>query len=294
MSARTRWIAGLAAVAVFLGAHASLGGLRRDHLGLALAGLAAWIARGRLRPIALFLAPFLIMAAIYDGQRYWAEAVRGPVHVTEPRALELAWFGIATPEGHVTPAAWWQRHTHAWLDLVCGAAYLLFLPAFVAMAAWWRFRERRTEAQEVMWAMLWLNLAAYAIYLIYPAAPPWYVDHYGLGPAVLAAPPESGGAARFDALLGVSWFAQFYGRSANVFGAIPSLHVGQTFLAALYAWRFRSLRIFATSFWAVVAFASVYLNHHYLVDGLAGMALAGAAMAAASAWRNRAVPASRA
>ena len=108
-----------------------------------------------------------------------------------------------------------------------------------------------------MWAMLGLNLAGYVGYLVYPAAPPWYVDRYGLGPALLTAPPEAAGAARFDALLGVSWFAEYYGRSANVFGAIPSLHVGQTFLAVLFAWRWRSLRGFTTGFWLLVTFAAV-------------------------------------
>jgi hypothetical protein len=287
MSPRARGLTGLAAAAIYLGAHAWLGGLRSDHAWLALAGLALWVASGRMRPYALFIAPFLIMTAVYDAQRYWAAAWRGPVHVAGPHAWELAWFGIATAAGKITPAAWWQLHPHAWLDLVCGAAYLLFLPVFIALAAWWRFGERRPEAQDVMWAMLWLNLAAYAIYLIFPAAPPWYVDHYGLGPAVLTAPPESGGAARFDTLLGVAWFAWFYGHSTNVFGAIPSLHVGQMFLAAIYAWRFRSLRFAATSYFALVAFASVYLNHHYLVDGLVGMALAVLAMAATTAGAKK-------
>ena len=240
------------------------------------------------RSVGLFFLPLLLMLAVYDSQRHWAEAVRGRVRVAEPHAWELAWFGIGgAGAAEETPAAWWQRHTHPALDAVCGAAYLLFVPVFLALAAWWRFRERRSEAQQVMWAMLWLNLAGYATYVIYPAAPPWYVDHYGLGPAVLTAPPEAAGAARFDALFGVSWFAHYYSRSANVFGAIPSLHVGQTFLAVLFAWRFGSLRVLATAFWAVVLFGSVYLNHHYLVDGIVGMVFAAGAAAVAGLSRKR-------
>lgn len=286
MNARARAVGGLLAAAAFLAAHAFAGGLRGDHVALAAGGLAAWLTRGRWRVIAAFVAPLLIMIAVYDAQRYWAGAWRGPVRVTEPRAWELAWFGIGAGDTKVTPAAWWQTHTHPVLDVACGAAYLLFVPAFIAFAAWWRFRERRPEAQDVMWTMLWLNVAAYVTYLAYPAAPPWYVDRHGLGPAVLNAAPESGGAARFDALLGVSWFANFYGRSANVFGAIPSLHVGQTFLAVLFAWRFRSLRAVATGFWLLVAFGSVYLNHHYVVDGVIGMAFASAAFIALLWWRR--------
>ena len=69
-------------------------------------------------------------------------------------------------------------------------------------------------------------------------------------------------------------FANIYGRNANVFGAIPSLHIGQTFLAVVYSWSFRSLRIVATTFWLLVTFSAVYLNHHYLVDGVLGMLMA--------------------
>ncbi len=286
MSRNGRVLAGVGGALLFLAGHWAAGGLRADHGWVAGAGLAAWLAPKKLRPVARFIAPLFIMGVIYDAQSYWAGDLRGTVHIAEPHAWELAWFGISTPTGDITPAAWWQTRTRAWLDVICGAAYLGFVPVFIGAAAWWRFRERRVDAQDVMWAMLWLNLAGYVTYLIYPAAPPWYVDRYGLGPAVLDAPPEAAGAARFDALLGVSWFAEFYGRNTNIFGAIPSLHVGQSFLGALYAWRFRSLRMTLTLFWAVVTFGSVYLNHHYLVDGVVGVVFATAAFGAMIGWRR--------
>lgn len=299
----TRWIPA-AGAAAYLGAHAALGGLRADHGWLAAGGLIVAYGGERLRPLGRFLLPLLIMAAVYDAQRYWADALRGPVRVAEPRAWELAWFGVADSARVLTPAEWWQRHPHPALDLILGAAYLLFLPAFLAAAAWWRFVWARREpaagpradrirrAEGVMWAMLWLNLAGYVTYLVYPAAPPWYVERYGLGPAVLTAAPEAAGAARFDALLGVTWFADFYGRSANIFGAIPSLHCGQTFLAAYFAWRFRSLRVAVTLFFAAILLGSVYLNHHYLVDGLVGViyALVVARVVERAPGRTRAPP----
>lgn len=277
-----RWLPLMLALAL-QGGHAALGGWRGDHLALAAAALGIYYAGPRLRAVGRFFLPLLVMVVIYDAQRYWVTAARGPIRVAEPREWELAWFAMADGGRVVTPAEWWQTRTHGALDLVCGAAYLLFVPGFLVAAAWWRFLEKRPAAQAVMNAMLGLNLAGYAIYLLYPAAPPWYVDRYGLGPAVLTAAPEAAGALRFDALLGVSWFAEYYGRNANVFGAIPSLHVGQTFLAVLFAWRFRSLRGLTTGFWLLMTFASVYLNHHYLVDGVAGMALA----ALVFAWARR-------
>lgn len=281
-----RWLP-VAGAAAFLAMHAWLGGLRPDHALLAGAVLAGYYAGPRVRPFFLFFLPLVIVGAVYDAQRHWAEAVRATVRVAEPHAWELRWFGLREGGQLVTPAAWLQTRTHAALDLVCGAAYLLFIPVFLAVAVWWRFRAKLPGADRVMWALLGLNLTGYAVYLLYPAAPPWYVDRHGLGPAVLTALPEAAGAARFDALLGVNWFAGYYGRNANVFGAIPSLHVGQTFLAVLYAWQFRSLRGFTTGFWLLVCFASVYLNHHYVIDGLAGMALALGVWAAIEGWARR-------
>ncbi len=286
LGAAARWLP-LVGAAGFLAMHAGLGGLRPDHGLLAGAVLAGYYAGPRVRPAFLFLLPLLIVGAVYDAQRYWADGLRATVRVAEPHHWELRWFGLRADGVLVTPAAWLQTRPHAVLDLVCGAAYLLFIPVFFGVAGWWRFKAKFRDADLVMWAMLWLNLAGYAAYLIYPAAPPWYVDRYGLGPAVLSAVPEAAGAARFDALLGVDWFAGYYGRNANVFGAIPSLHVGQTFLAVLYAWQFRSLRGFTTGFWGVVFFASVYLNHHYVVDGLVGMGFALGAWLGVRWWARR-------
>jgi membrane-associated phospholipid phosphatase len=59
------------------------------------------------------------------------------------------------------------------------------------------------------------------------------------------------------------------------------------FLGALYAWRLGTLRWTMTTLWGLTWFASVYLNHHYIVDGLCGMALAGAVFAAAELVARR-------
>jgi len=245
----------------------------------------------RWRSFAFFAAPFLVQLLVYDRQRVLSPTVTGrPIDVTGPLHWELAWFGVPTAHGVVTPAEWFQTHTSPVLDFVCGLTYLLFMIGFVALAAWWRFGERRTEAQVVMWALLALHLIGYTIHLVHPTAAPWYVAEYGTGPAVSTAPPGAGGGLRFDELVGVSWYASQYGDSASVFGALPSLHVGQTFLALLFAWRFRSLRVIVLVFFGLVTLSSVYLDQHYLVDGLAGMALAGAVFAAA-VWVQRRIAA---
>jgi inositol phosphorylceramide synthase catalytic subunit len=260
------------------------------RLVLGVAATLVVVTCHRWRAFALFASPFLIQLLVYDRQRLLSPAVTGRnIDVTGPRSWELAWFGIPTAHGTVTPAEWFGTHTAPVLDVVCGLVYLGFMIGFVLLAAWWRFGERRTEAQVVMWALLTLHLIGYTIHILHPTAPPWYVADYGTGPALATAPPDAAGGLRFDHALGVSWYASQYGDSSSVFGALPSLHVGQTFMAALFAWRFRSLRVVATVFFGLVLFSSVYLDHHYLVDGLTGMAIAGVVFAV-TAWHRAARP----
>jgi len=130
------------------------------------------------------------------------------------------------------------------------------------------------EAESMAWAFCWLGLISCATYYIYPAAPPWYLAQYGPGPALASVAPSPGGAARVDELLGVSLFAGFYGRSPNVFGAVPSLHVAIPLLAAGFAWRMGSLRGMTAAYALLMAFAALYLNHHYVLDLLWGAAYA--------------------
>ncbi|MBI5542664.1 MAG: phosphatase PAP2 family protein, partial [Deltaproteobacteria bacterium] len=129
------------------------------------------------------------------------------------------------------------------------------------------------------------------IYVLYPAAPPWYVMSHGPGPADPAAIASPAGAARFDELLGITFFANFYARNPNVFGAMPSLHAAYPTLVACHVWRFGwRFRIPAVAFALLVGFSAVYLRHHYVLDVLAGVAVslvATGALAVAEQWWSR-------
>lgn len=231
---------------------------------------AAWKTFRLLLPLGLLLLGYKLHGL-------WPEAWRGRIRVAELHAWELRWFGVSQGDALVTPAAWWQAHTHPALDAVAGAAYLIFVPAFVVSAFWWSFmRRREAMAERAMWALLAMYLAGYVTYFVYPAAPPWYFDHYGAA-IVPRAPPEAAGALRFDALVGAPVFVKYYGQSVNVFGAVPSLHCATAFLGLLFALRLRSLRAASLALFIAVTFAAVYLNHHYLVDAVLGAAYAAAA-----------------
>ena len=261
--------------------HHYLGGFEYEHLLVSILIGILYYSGPKGQHLLKFILPLLLVGVIYDAQKYFATAIRGAVRIQEPYELELMLFGI----NGSTLARWWQSHTHPLLDAITGFAYITFIPAYVLMAAWFCFylpnrnkdkkvaHELRRTGYTMMLALLGLNCFSYLTYLIYPAAPPWYVDHYGFE-FIPNAPPEAAGTERFDTLLGKPIFENYYAKNTNVFGAIPSVHCGQTFLALYFALWSRRLRIACLLFFAAVFFGSVYLNHHYIIDGLIGIAYA--------------------
>lgn len=250
-------------------------------VGLALA-LAAW--SDATRRVLAGLLPFLLFGLVYDLTHLTEPLVRYlHVHVAEPYAFDRRFFGISTPEGLLTPNEWFARHHWPVVDFFTGLAYIVYVFWSIGFAAALAIfgREERTRRLLVRfgWTFLAMNVVGFATYYVYPAAPPWYVAQYGLGPANMAARSSAAGAARWDALTGIPWFAGFYGRSADVFGAIPSLHVSYPLLTWLYGLELRKRWLDAASFglFLLVCFAAVYLDHHYVLDVLLGIAYALAA-----------------
>lgn len=277
----------------------ALGGFRPDHLNVGILILALSYG-GRLASTLLtFLLPLLMTGVIYDSMRFYSDYLRGAVHVAEPYHFDKRFFGIPTEGGILTPNEFFQLHTHWLVDLLTGFAYLVFIGVFVLSSAYfyfWLSRQGtarhsagwiRDRSPALMWSFFWVNMIGYSTYYWYAAAPPWYVARYGLGPADMTAQASSAGCARFDQLLGTHFFSEFYGRSADVFGAIPSLHVAYPFLTVLFAYRFGALRGFAVSFYALMCFSAVYLNHHYVLDVIWGTAYAVLTFWAVNGWLER-------
>ncbi|NDG84409.1 MAG: hypothetical protein EBX52_05140 [Proteobacteria bacterium] len=267
---------------IYLSVLAGFGAFRSDHPFLVMVALLLWYAGPRLRALFDFLIPLLLVAIIYDSMRIYADFIRGPIHVKEPYLFDKTLFGIDTPDGRLTPNEWWQRHTHPVLDLVTGFFYLCFISIYVLISLYFCFwlpnkgtRKRspewiKNQAYRPMWAFFFVNMLGYSTYYWYAAAPPWYVAEHGLGPADLSVAASAAGALRFDALLGTHFFTGMYGRAADVFGAIPSLHVAYPLQSVFYAFRYGALRGFTLVFYLTMCFSAVYLNHHYILDILWG------------------------
>jgi inositol phosphorylceramide synthase catalytic subunit len=286
-------------IAGYWAALAGLRGFRGDHLTLGATLLALSYGGRLLQPVLVFSLPYFLTVIIYDSQRFYSDFLRGPVHVIEPYLFDLTFFGIRSDGRVLTPNEWFQLHLHPALDLATGFAYLVFVAAYVAVGAYFTFvasrrgtpsvsaREIAAQAPRLGWGFLWVNLLGYSTYYWYAAAPPWYVSRYGLGPARMDAQASAAGCERFDELLGTRFFSEMYGRSADVFGAVPSLHVAYPLMAAYFAFRFGALRVSTSLFYLWMCFSAVYLNHHYILDILWGSAYALAVAVAVDAWCDR-------
>jgi hypothetical protein len=255
---------------VALGLHATIG-LRPEHVAICLLVLGLAWAGPRARRFTSLAAPMVVIGVAYDLLRLVTHWRADHIHVADLWHAEQAlfpWPGVGSLGDAIA------RTTHPVLDALTGAVYITYLPVAVGVAGWLYLKNKRAMAT-LSWTFALISVLGWTVWLAWPAAPPWYVDLHGLGPADLAAAPSPAGGLRFDALFGVHVFGSFYSRSWNVFGAMPSLHVGYAVIVAAAAWPVGGwLRRWTVAYAVVMAFGSVYLRHHYILDGIAGLVLA--------------------
>jgi membrane-associated phospholipid phosphatase len=108
------------------------------------------------------------------------------------------------------------------------------------------------------------------VYWLVPTAPPWYAGTSGQMPPVRRIMAEAG--ERFWRRL---WHPLYHSLQGNPFAAMPSLHFGTSVMAARILSQVG--RGHAAAGWAyalTLGFGLVYLGEHYVIDLLAGFALA--------------------
>ena len=154
--------------------------------------------------------------------------------------------------------------------MVCTVVYFSYFVAVhvVALNFW---RRNPTEFKRYALAVLLVVYAGLAVSFLVPTAPPWLASEHSNAPAmvrivaeVLGSNPEQAGHAT---------------AGVNAFAAMPSLHFSITVLVALALWRRPRLRPAVVLYLAAMAFTLVYGGEHYVVDLLAGAAIA------VAAWR---------
>ncbi len=260
---------------------AVMGGLRSDHI---LMGMLALLDsyNEKSRQFLRYFFPFILTGIVYDFMRYFYwQGIEGHIRVAEPYSRDLAWFGVPALDGgaprRVTPNEFFAIHHWTTLDIFCGFAYLVYINEYL-LAAFYLFFKKRWELLATFgWVFFIVNILGFMTYFIYPAAPPWYVSQYGLGPALMNVHPSQAAAARFDQFFGTHYFDGLYGRGVDVYGAYPSLHVTYPLLVSWITFQLKELkwaRPFAIAFFLLMCLSAVYLQHHYIVDVLLGITYA--------------------
>jgi membrane-associated phospholipid phosphatase len=229
------------------------------------------------------LPPFVLFGVIYEalGLLRTFVASRG-VHTRWPYLVDKVLFGVGDDSARLSLNEIFVRHHWPAVDLVTGVAYLVFIYAVLAFAVFLGAIDRseagRRRLRSLGWTFLGVNVAGYLTYLMLPVAPPWYVESRGFGPVDIHAAASPAALVRWDALVGVPYFRNFYAHATDVFGAMPSMHCAYPMLLLLFSTELRRPRLTAglVFFQLVMCFSAVYLQHHYMSDVLAGMGYASA------------------
>ncbi len=252
---------------------ASHGGRVEHALALLAVPLLA-LGSARSKRLLVGLLPFGYLGVLYEAMGFVKNVGLSTksVHVCDVRAFDIAISGIWMDGQRVSVQDWLQAHASLSLDLLCAIPYATFIYLSLAFAV---FAYRRDMATMLRfgWTFFAVNVLGFATYHIVPTAPPWYYHAHGCVVDLAARASTGPNLARVDEWLGVGYFAAFYGRSSDVFGAIPSLHVSYPLLVAIYGYRHFApwLRTAAFAYFALMCFSAVYLDHHWVLDVLLGI-----------------------
>ncbi|KAI5956593.1 AUR1 [Candida jiufengensis] len=120
----------------------------------------------------------------------------------------------------------------------------------------------------------YMNLFGVIIQMLFPAAPPWYKNLYGLQPANYTMHGSPGGLGRIDELLGFDMYTTGFSNSPVIFGAFPSLHSGCCIMEVLFmCWLFPRLKPLFVFYAGWLWWSTMYLTHHYFIDLTGGAVL---------------------
>jgi len=248
-------------------------GIRDEHYFLVFLWLASYYAHEKSRKFILAFSVFIVYWIVYDSMRVLPNYEVSFVNIQEPYAIEKALFGITVNNTLLTPNEYFAIYNSKFLDILSGLFYINWVPIPLAFGVYLFLKDKFLFAKFSI-AFFLVNILGFAIYYIYPAAPPWYVDLYGFD-LQIGVPGNSARLARFDEIVGLPIFENIYNKNANVLAAMPSLHATYPLIVLFYGikkglgWVNGLFVIFMLGIW----FSAVYSNHHYSIDILVGVVM---------------------
>ncbi|MFH0800452.1 MAG: phosphatase PAP2 family protein [Pseudomonadota bacterium] len=208
--------------------------------------------------------PFLLIVFIYENLHDVAGQVTDFDFARTLMGWDVAIFGVE-------PTIWAQKFFSPILTDLLSVSYGMYfaLPLFIMflLSLW----GRRFDFRHMALTLTLVFIMGFVGYVFLPASPPrYFIEQMYTTPARLH------GLFLFDRLQG-AWD----GLSVISGGAFPSLHVGISTVALIYAFRFRHLNRMCKAVWyaciplvTCLWFSTVYLRHHWVIDIAAGWAVA--------------------
>lgn len=217
--------------------------------------------RSDLRHILRDWVPFLFVVFIYENLHDVAGQVTDFDFAFWLDKWDVAIFGVE-------PTVWAQKLFSPVLTDLFSISYGLYfaLPLFIMLLL--SLKDKRLELREMALCLTLVFILGFLGYVFLPASPPrYFIEH------LYTDPPKLYGLFLFNRLQG-AWD----GLSVISGGAFPSLHVGISAVALVYAFKYRNISpVFKAIWYAYIFlvtslwFSTVYLRHHWVIDIFAGL-----------------------
>jgi membrane-associated phospholipid phosphatase len=257
--------------------------------GLFVVFAVLFVPVGRLRSFVLSFVPYGAVWFVFTALRSLAdETVLARTINLHVARFERWLFDGQLPTIRLQDRFFDPSHLHWWDYFLTGVHWSYFLvPHMVAVRLWYK---HPAIFKHYLWAMTLLLTVGLFIYFLIPANPPWLSGEQFNSPA---APTVLRVMERVGEQLGGGLYQASYrviGES-NPIAAMPSIHMAITFLLVFPARHFgRRWRLLALVYAGLMGLALVYLGEHYVVDVVAGMAVAAYGWWAAGSWLGRVAP----
>jgi hypothetical protein len=232
-----------------------------------------YISEGTRRFI-LGFSIFIVYWILFDYMKAFPNYIFNAVHIKDLYGLEKNLFGIHYHGLTLTPNEYWKLNSNAFLDVLTGLFYLMWVPVPLAFATYLFFKNKEQFVRFSL-TFVWVNLLGFVLYYAFPAAPPWYVQEHGFTFMAKTA-GNTAGLARFDHYFNITLFQGIYSKGSNVFAAMPSLHSSYPVIVAYYGLKNKlgKINIFFFIVMIGIWFSAIYTSHHYTLDVLAGISCA--------------------
>ncbi len=227
--------------------------------------LVVFAAFGQARGFIIRFLPLVLLIALYELFRGFADDLNGTVHYVEMIDFDRWMFFGHLPT--VVLQEWWWHGQVSWYDFYFYFLYTIhfLMPALLAILIW---KKADRHYWQFMWALVGLSFAAFVTYILYPAAPPWMASVEGY-----IEEPMRRVSSDIWWAMGIKDFAKLYDQlPANQVAAIPSLHSAYPLLFSLFVTglfglkRFWWVYIYPISMWVGVT----YMGEHYVIDVILG------------------------